>query len=139
MQSIFTNKSKQPTEADLKKALGKTFGQWQALAAFTKESDPQAIESWHFTSEKYGWSFRISDKKRALIYLLPRDRFFKIAFVFGQKATDKILASGISENIKNELRTAKVYAEGRGIRIDVTATSPDLDDLKTLIRIKLEK
>lgn len=64
-----------------------------------------------------------------MIYLLPRDGFFKIAFVFGQKAVDEILKSNITESIKTELKNAKVYAEGRGIRIEVREGSL-LNDLK---------
>lgn len=137
MQSIFTNKAKEPTEADLKAALDKTYPHWKELADFTRKAFPAATEGWHFTSAKFGWSFRISDKKRVLVYLLPRDRFFKVALVFGQKATDQIIASAVSNVIKDELLAAKVYAEGRGIRIDVKDKS-NLKDLKELIRIKLE-
>lgn len=136
MESIFTNKTTEPSEEDLRRALGTTFTVWESLAKFTKESYPKYIESWHFSGDKYGWNFRISEKKRVLLYLLPRDGFFKAAFVFGQKATDAILKSEIDENIKNEIQAAKVYAEGRGIRIDVRDTS-NCDAIKKLIAIKI--
>lgn len=136
MKSVFTDKTKAPSEEDLRQALGTTFILWESLAEFTKKSYPNYIESWHFSGDKYGWNFRISDKKRALLYLLPRDGFFKAAFVFGQKATDKILKSEINENIKNEIQSAKTYAEGRGIRIDVRDTS-NCDAIKKLITIKI--
>lgn len=136
MKSIFTDKTIEPTKKDLEQALGTTFSIWESLAEFTRISYPNCTEAWHFSGDKYGWSFRISDKKRVLLYLLPRDGFFKTAFVFGQKATDEILKSDITENIKNELKAAKVYAEGRGIRIEVT-NNADFDDLKKLITIKI--
>jgi hypothetical protein len=56
--------------------------------------------------------------------------------VFGQKAIDTILNSTIADDIKIELRNTKVYAEGRGIRIDVKNKSP-LKDIQELIKIKL--
>ena len=136
MKGIFTDKEKKPTEADLKKAIGRTYSSWKSLAEFTYQSYPSATEGWNFSGDKYGWSFRISDKKRALIYLLPRDGFFKVAFVFGQKATDEILTADIADAIKTELKNAKVYAEGRGIRLDVKDQST-LKDLKKLISIKI--
>lgn len=136
MKSIFTDKQTEPSAADLENALGNTYSLWKELAAYTKEMYPNAIEKWHFSGDKYGWGFRISDPKRVLVYLLPRDRFFKVAFVFGQKATDLILESSISEAIKTELRTAKAYAEGRGIRIDVN-NNTQINDLKALIHIKI--
>lgn len=136
MKSIFTDKEKKPTDADLKKAIGRTYSCWKKLSEFTYQSYAAAMENWNFSGDKYGWSFRISDKKRALIYLLPRDGFFKVAFVFGQKATDEILSGDIDETIKTELKNAKVYAEGRGIRLDVKDQSM-LKDLKKLISIKI--
>jgi hypothetical protein len=75
--------------------------------------------------------------KRVIIYLLPRNKFFKVAFVFGQKASEKILESNISDNTKAELFAAKVHAEGRGIRIEVRDRS-NLKDIEKLIKIKID-
>jgi hypothetical protein len=78
----------------------------------------------------------MKDKKRAIIYFLPRDKYFKLAFVFGQKATDAIMHSKIANSLKVELDSAKVYAEGRGIRIDIK-NEKIINDIKILIDIKL--
>jgi hypothetical protein len=135
-KSIFTNKEQIPAEEDLRLSLGITYELWGKLREFTLREYPAAVMEWNYPGEKYGWSFRIKDKKRAILYLLPRDGFFRIAFVFGQKATDQILSAKVSEVIRKELKEAKVYAEGRGIRIDVRDGGL-LDDLRELIRIKL--
>ncbi len=87
--------------------MGTTFNSWQAIAEYTKEKYPNAVEEWNFRSEKYGWSFRLKDTKRVLVYLSLRDMFFKVAFVFGQKATDVLLESSISEDIKMKLKQQK--------------------------------
>ena len=89
-----------------------------------------------FSIPKYGCRFKIKDKKRVILYLISRDKFFKAAFVFDLKATDNILKSNISEIIKADIQKAKVYAEGRGIRIDVTDSS-FTEDLKKMISIKI--
>jgi hypothetical protein len=134
MKSIFTDKDKLPNDNDLKESLGDTYQLWQLIKDYVILKYPKGLEEWSFT--KYGWSFRIKDKKRAIIYLLPRDRFFKAAFVFGQKATDIIMKSQIANSIKTELDSAKVYAEGRGIRIYV-ADKMIINDIKELIDIKI--
>ena len=46
------------------------------------------------------------------------------------------MSSQVSDVIKTELDSAKVYAEGRGIRIDVKDPMI-IDDIKQLIDIKL--
>lgn len=136
MKSCFTEKEITPSQKDLKKALGSTFSSWLEIQEYAKKSYPCAVEEWNFSSPKYGWSFRVKDKKRVIIYLLPREQFFKVAMVFGQKATNEILKSSISDIIKQDIQNARVYAEGRGIRIDITDKALTAD-IKTLISIKL--
>lgn len=136
MKSVFTDKNIEPTKNDLKKVLGSTEPYWHELLHFTKNLYPGATEAWHYSGEKYGWSFRSSDKKRVLIYLLPRSGYFKVAFVFGAKATEAILKSTVSEKIRTELSGARAYAEGRGIRIEVKDNSI-IGDIKQLLEIKI--
>lgn len=135
--SIFTDKSITPSEFDLKLAIGQSLNWWKAIRDYAFEKYPTAIEEWSYPGKKYRWSFRIKDKKRAIVYLLPRDTFFKVAFVFGKKAYDKIMVSEVSEDIKKELESAMVYAEGRGVGITVTDENV-LEDIKSLINIKLK-
>jgi hypothetical protein len=134
--SVFKDKKKVPDDDDLAEALGSSCGLWRSLHDYVHLKNPAAFDEWSYAGEKYGWSFRIKDKKRAFVYLLPRDRYFKAAFVFGQKATDKIMASPVADAIKTELAAARVYGEGRGIRLDVRGGA-GLDDIKALIDIKL--
>jgi len=135
-KSIFIDKAKVPIDKDLTEGLGETYHIWQLIKDYVHLKYPKTFDEWNFSGEKYGWSFRIKDKKRAIIYFLPRDKYFKVAFVFGQKATDLIMKSNISNAIKTELDAAKVYAEGRGIRIDVN-NETIINEIKALLDIKL--
>lgn len=137
MTSIFTDKTAKPSEDDLKIALGEKYKFWNELFSFTLEKFPKASFDWHFSGQKFGWGFRISDKKRVLVYLLPRDQFFKVGLVFGEKAFEEVCNSSISETIITELKNTKKYAEGRGIRIDIHDDS-SISDLKKLIEIKIK-
>ncbi len=56
--------------------------------------------------------------------------------ICGQKATVEVLKSKVSQTIKSELEAARVYAEGRGIRIDINDENL-INDIKKLIDIKL--
>lgn len=134
--SIFMDLTKIPETADLVIPLGNTFPFWKEISDFVLEKYPAAIEEWHISVKKYGWIFRIKDKKRAIIYLLPRERFFHVTMVFGQKATDQILVSDISPGIKEELMNSRVYMEGRVIRLDINDTSL-INDIKKLVEIKI--
>ena len=135
-KSIFTNKEKMPTAKDLANALGKTYELWQSVYDFTLQQYPKAKSEWNFSGEKYGWGFKLKDKKRAIIYMGPRDKFFNVALVFGQKAFDDIMLSSVSDEIKTELKASKVYPEGRVIRLNVRNKNL-LRDISELVRIKL--
>jgi len=134
--NLFMDKGMIPTANDLTRALAGTYGLWKSIEEYVHLKYPDGKDEWNYPGAKYGWSFRIKDKKRAIVYLLPRDGFFQAAFVFGQKATDTIMNSRISELIKAELTNARVYAEGRGIRLEVRDETI-INDIKELIDIKL--
>lgn len=135
-KSPFTEKHSEPGFTELKLKFKNTAKLWVQLEKYTMAAYPGAINKWHYAGEKFGWSYRISDKKRVLIYLLPRNGYFKTGFVFGEKAYKQVLESGISQQIKDELSSAKVYGEGRGIRIEVHDPKC-IKDLEKLIDIKI--
>lgn len=134
--NIFFDKNNIPNNDNLKESLGDTYNLWILIKEYVILKYPNALEEWNFPSAKYGWSFRIKDKKRAILYMLPKEKFFKVAFVFGQKATDIIMKSEVSKEIRQELDSARVYVEGRGIRLEVKDET-FINDIKELINIKI--
>jgi hypothetical protein len=135
-KSIFTDKDQIPDGFTLAEALGNLNKVWMEIRDYAFMVYPRAIEEWNFPGQKYGWNFRIKDKKRAIIYLLPRDKYFLVAFVFGAKATSQALASTMSNDLKIIIESARVYAEGRGFRIEVR-NETILEEIKKLIDIKV--
>ena len=133
--SVFQDKTITPTDNDLVEKLDSTYKLWIQIQKFVLSKYPDGLSEWNYPGKKYGWSFRIKDKKRAIIYFLPRDKYFKVAFVFGKKATDIVMDSDILPEIKTELMQARKYAEGRGIRIDIN-NELRIPDIKKLIEIK---
>lgn len=135
--SVFIDKAIEPPQQDVEDKLAGTYSLWQRIHDYVLEQYPEGKKEWNFPGKKYGWSFRIKDKKRAIIYFLPREGYFKVAFVFGQKATDAIMETSISDQIKTNLEQAKKYVEGRGVQIEVHDEEP-LKDIEELVRIKLK-
>ena len=134
--SIFDDKSHQPTPEDLEEALGASYDLWKQIVAFVHRNYPAAIEEWKHPGKNWGWGFRLKDKRRVIIYQTPGNGFFRVAMVFGEKATQQVLSSEVSGNLKELLESAAVYAEGRGIRWEVK-TPDQLKDIETLILIKI--
>jgi len=135
--SIFMDKARIPDDTMLREALGGLHKVWIEIRDYAYKKYPAAMEEWNFPGQKYGWSFRIKDKKRAIIYLLPRDKYFMVAFVCGEKATNEALSGGINDEIKTIIKSAVVYGQDRGFRIEVT-NETSVEDIKNLIDIKLK-
>ncbi len=133
--SIFLDKSKEPTEKMVKDALGKKYILWQEVVSMTEEICGEITPVWKKPMIKYGWSCRLMRKKRNMLYLVPQEGHLRIAFVFGDRAVAAIEESSVSEEIKQELRDAKKYMEGRGINYPVKFKK-QLKDIKKLIEIK---
>jgi hypothetical protein len=134
--SIFDDKSLIPSNDDLSKALKDKYELWNDIKSFLYVKFPEVSEEWNYSGKNYGWGFRLKDKKRVIVYLIPCSGFFKVGLVFGENATKEALNSTISKEIKSIIETAKVYGEGRGFRIDIT-NKDILEDIKKLITIKL--
>jgi len=134
--SIFTDKAVVPNDTMLQSATGDLYPAWKQIRNCVFDKYPSAFEEWNSPGQKYGWSFRIKDKKRAIIYLLPRNGYFLVAFVLGAKASEEALNSTVSQEIKDIIKSARVYAEGRGFQIEIK-NFEQIEDIKILIDIKL--
>jgi hypothetical protein len=133
---VFTDKSVKTNDRRLSQALGEKAKLWEAIKQHIKQEYGEATEEWKFYNPKSGWTLKVLLKKRNLFFFAPLDGFFRIAFVFGDKAVSAVEKSDLPEEIKNELRNARKYAEGRGIRIEVKLRK-DVENVKKLIDIKV--
>jgi hypothetical protein len=134
--SIFDDKSKKPNEKDLEDKLSKTIVVWRNIKDYVYQNYPLITEEWKYSGKKYGWSMRLKSKERTILYFIPCENYFKVAFVYGNEATEAALNSDLSQEIKSLIQSARVYAEGRGFRIDVKNIDI-VEDIKNLIAIKM--
>ena len=134
---LFDDKSKKPDQKSLVKALGQTGKYWIELKKHIDEKYGPVIEDWKFYGQKYGWQLKVLRKKRNLFFIIPAEGYFKIVFVFGDKAVSAVEQSDLPEGIINTLKNAKKYMEGRGLQVEVKLPK-DLKNVKKLVDIKVE-
>jgi hypothetical protein len=133
---IFNDKNKQPNNEIISNKIGAVFQCWLEIKKYVEERRENTTEDWKFYGKNYGWQLKTLLKKRNLFFLIPYESFFKIVFIFGDKAVQELEKSNISTEIKNDIRNAKKYMEGRGIAIEVK-DGKNLKDIKALIDIKI--
>ena len=133
-QSIFLDKDRRPSEHDISSVLGKMYVHWKSIRDIVLEKLPGTVQEWNYS--RLGWNYRLKGKKSVIVYLMPQASQFKASFVFGAKATEQAMEANISEAIKQAMSEAKVYAEGRGFRIEVR-NAKAASDIKKLVDIKI--
>ncbi|MFZ0395465.1 MAG: DUF3788 family protein [Terracidiphilus sp.] len=135
--NAFLGKPDQPTEAEIDAVLGPAAPLWtQLIAQVTADAGKVTLEWQGIYVNKYGWSLRLKQKGRNLVYLAPCNGCFRVAFALNDKAVDAAKAARLPRKVADALATAPHYPEGTGLRLTVYKTS-DLASIRKLARIKL--
>ena len=134
--SHFGDKARPPSEADLKAVLGPTYASWKAAHELVRGAAPTVTTEWGYGSTSTGWGLRLKRGKRVLLYLTPCRRHFLVSTALGQKAVALALTRRFPATFLDLLEQAPRYAEGRGIRAQVTH-SRDLQTVARLVELKL--
>jgi hypothetical protein len=136
MSSYFNDKQLQPTDEMLSLALGETKKLLDSIILFVENEFGESHLEWKYYGIKYGWSLKIFNKKRNIVFVGPEEGYFRLAFAFGEKAYHEIMKSNVPDSIKQQLQEAKLYVEGRPLRLEIRNTI-DVEPLWQLIKIKL--
>jgi len=134
--SIFPDKSTQPDGRMLAEALGRAYSLWAEIKSHIQAEYGELVEEWKYYSPKSGWILKSLNKKRNLFFFTPCQKYFRISFVFGDKAVAAIEKSDLPAAMIEEIKKAKKYAEGRGLRLEIRKRG-DMEYLKKLVAIKV--
>jgi len=135
--SIFDEKSVKPTEKNLSEALGASFKYWEEIKSAVEAEFGGLTEEWKYYGPKSGWILKSFHKKRNLFFLTPLEGYFRVAFVFGERAVAAIERSDLPKDLIGEVRNARKFAEGRGLRLEVKKPG-DVENIKKLVTIKIK-
>ena len=136
MSTLFNEKHLQPTEEMLTGALCETKVLLDSIGKFIETEFGEFHREWKFYGSKLGWSLKLFNKKRNVLFVGPETGYFRVAFAIGEKVFQEILRSELPDSIKNQLSTTTVYAEGRPLRLEIRSKE-DAEPLFQLIKIKL--
>jgi len=122
-----------PAPSELRKMLGASRAAYDVV---TSMYDGSKCE-WKRYSKNAPWAIKISQGERTLFYVKPARGSFEVTVVLGQRATAAALAGRVSKSVHASIRAARVYAEGRPVRL-VVRSEVDLVLVKQLVAVKLE-
>ena len=136
LPNAFIGKPHPPTDSELAKALGPVKALWDRLLAELAGQHKLTVQEWNSYSPKAGWSLRLKNKDRNILYLGPCEGVFRVAFVLGDKAVAAARESDLPQNVIKLIDGAKRYAEGTAVRFE-TMKAKDIDSVVKLAGIKL--
>jgi len=136
--SAFGDKSVMPDDNMVSNLLGGAASIWDELRTHVEDNYPNISGQWKHYGKAAGWTYKLISKKRNMLFFVPRVDSFRLRLVFGEKACGCIdTDDGLPEEIKEAIRTATPYTEGRSIDIDVERHD-QLETIKRLLKIKHE-
>lgn len=135
--SAFGDKSRPPSEAELRAALGTAHAAWARLLERVAEGIGPLAPAWGFTSAKSGWGLRVRRGERVILYMTPRRGSFLVSFALGEKAVAAARARRLPAAVMAAIDAAPRYAEGRGVRFEVRKLR-EVPALATLAAVKHE-
>lgn len=135
--NAFIGKPEEPSNAELVAALGQSATLWSELIHEVTADTPSLTQEWKgVCANKYGWSLRLKQKSRNIVYLSPCRNRFRVAFVLSDKAVKAAGQAHLPKPVAQALATAPHYPEGTGLRLTVSRSS-DLAAIRKLAQIKL--
>jgi hypothetical protein len=111
----FLEKSKKPTEPTLQAALGSTYTHYKKVISVASSYS----QDWAFTP-KGGWMLKVSDRKKALLYLIPLNGGFKISLAIRETERDAFLRDGELGMLHDKIAASKKYLEGFALQFDIS-------------------
>jgi hypothetical protein len=135
-ESVFDDKSREPTLLELEEALGVTSTLLKALEQHLEDRFGVITREWRFYGKQAGWTLALAHKGRRVFHLIPRPNRFTVVITLGSRAVLACEGSDLPGQVLSAIHDAREYAEGRSIRLEIAAAE-DLVAVKQLIAIKL--
>ena len=132
--SFFDDKTVVPTDDMVAAVLAGSFAVWNELLSYVRENYPDITSEWKHYGKASGWVLKLFSKKRNLFFFIPKDGCFRLRFGVSEKAAPHIEAANLPEKIKEAVRIATPYVEGKSFDLDINS-----DGMKVMAYIKDRK
>jgi hypothetical protein len=131
--AYFTQKEATPDEPKLKKALGELYSAYKEVLELTEAYDHE----WKYYGKKLAWQLKVTGKGKALLYLTPLEKSFRIGVGVRENERERLLNSSLPPKTKEELATAKKYPEGYPLRLEIKSKT-DMRTVRAVIEVLKE-
>jgi hypothetical protein len=132
---LFIERGCPPSEREISKALGSTLESWNELSRWLAQTLRAKRELRYMYGKKYGWALRFQNGGRLLCALYPTQSGFTVQVILNQNALEQVTQITLSNNVKQAIDRAHLYAEGKWLFIPFHS-EPDMATIKQLLMLK---
>lgn len=132
----FSNYSHQPSEGDIRLALGKRYPLWQRLIRFihTHYQIQGKFSTWG--PANFGWGLRFRYKGKSLVALYPQKEMILAQVVLGEAQAERALSLTFGEKVNKILHESPQLRDGRWLSIPIL-DEIDVEDVERLLLTKM--
>lgn len=120
--NAFAGHATLPTMEEVETALGPSAPLWHEFVEWVHQHGA-AGEEWKCTSLKHGWSLRLQQKKRNIVYLSECAGCIRVAFLLSDRAIEAARTARLPKRVLEELERAPRYPEGLGCGLWCVSTA----------------
>ena len=133
--NAFVGSTMQPSDNEVRNALGPSAKIWKELVDWMAEKEGVSEQEWKgIAVKKYGWSMRLKQKGRNIVYLSPGKDCFMVSFVLSDRALKAAKSEHLPKAVHDALAQAPHYPEGNGLRLLIHRAS-DLAAIRKIAAI----
>ncbi len=92
------------------RCLGDAAAWWDEVVLHVSGTYPPITELWNHAGAKFGWSLRLKQKDRVVLYLTPQQGGFQAGVVLGEKAAQAAHDEGAPVAVLAAIDGAPKYA-----------------------------
>jgi len=133
---LLADKEQFPTEEIVFSHIGESRSHWETLFHHIRNDYPQFSSEWRYYNDGKSWLLKTTRKSKTVFWLSVIQSSFIVTFYFGDKAEPAIMASSISDRLKESFQNGKRFGKIRAITIQVE-NSKDVENVYSLIELKL--
>jgi len=133
-KGFFIDKGREPTTRQILEAVGTKRPDWEELCRYLTEGF-QVRSDLKFYGTNYGWALRFRKGGKALASLYPDKNGFTVQIILAEAGVRKAHKLNLGRNVKEVLKKAHPYPEGRWLFIRVKSKK-DLLDVRRLVALK---
>jgi hypothetical protein len=134
---IFSDKKYQPSEVEIREAIGSRFSLWQDLIRFIQGKYDVQEDFRFLYGKNYGWGRRFRVRGQLLTSLYPRREGFAAQVNLSPAAIDRAEKMRSGRNVQQAIAAAHPYPEGRWLFVSVE-TKADMKDVQQLLALRAE-